>query len=131
VFGIPKAWLEQRYGRQKLDRLLEALGPVAISHAAGEISSVVVAQIAGFPERAAVNEIEISPCQSIRSSFGCWRKRRLGFDQSLRLKLGPEFGRDFRLQRIVVLGDLLRASRPDDKSDRDIWRCRELKRSGS
>jgi hypothetical protein len=35
------------------------------------------------------------------------------------------------LQRIVVLGDLLMASRPDDKSDRDIWRCRELKRSGA
>jgi hypothetical protein len=23
------------------------------------------------------------------------------------------------------------ASRPDDNSDRDIWRCRELKRSGA
>jgi len=35
------------------------------------------------------------------------------------------------LQRIVVLGDLLMASRPDDKCDRDIWRCRELKRGGA
>jgi hypothetical protein len=49
----------------------------------------------------------------------------------LLFKLGPEFGGDFALQRIVVFGDLLMASRPDDKSDRDIWRCRELKRSGA
>jgi hypothetical protein len=58
-------------------------------------------------------------------------KRRLGFDQSLLFKLRPEFGGDFALQRIVVLGDLLMASRPDDKSDRDIRRCRELKRGGA
>ena len=44
-------------------------------------------------------------------------------------KLGPEFGGDFALQRIVVLGDLLMASRPDDEGDRDIRRCRELQRS--
>jgi hypothetical protein len=65
------------------------------------------------------------------SSDGRSGERRLGFDQSLLFKLGPEFGGDFTLQRIVVLGDLLMASRPDDKSDRDIWRCRELKRSGA
>jgi hypothetical protein len=40
----------------------------------------------------------------------------------------PELGRDFRLQRIIVLGDLLMASRPDYEGDRDIRRCRELKR---
>jgi hypothetical protein len=57
------------------------------------------------------------------SSDGRSRKRRLGFDQSLLFKLAPEFGGDFALQRIIVLGDLVMASRPDDKSDRDIWRC--------
>jgi hypothetical protein len=61
-------------------------------------------------------------------SAGRSRKRRVGFDQSLLLKLGPEFGRDFRLQRIIVFGDLLMASRPDDEGNRDIRRCRELKR---
>jgi hypothetical protein len=62
-------------------------------------------------------------CQIHPSSDGRSGKRRLGFDQSLLFKLGPEFGGDFALQRIVVLGDLLMASRADDKSDRDIWRC--------
>jgi hypothetical protein len=56
-------------------------------------------------------------------------KRGPGVNQSLLFKLGPEFEGNFALQRIVILGDLLMASRSDDKSDRDIWRCRELKRS--
>jgi hypothetical protein len=73
----------------------------------------------------------VANCRIHPSSDGCGRKRRVGFDQSLLFKLGPEFGRDLRLQRIVVLGNLLMASRPDDEGDRDIWRCRELKCSGA
>jgi hypothetical protein len=65
----------------------------------------------------------VANCQIHPSSDGRSGKRRLGFDQSLLFKLGPEFGGDFALQRIIVLGDLVMASRPDDKGDRDIWRC--------
>jgi hypothetical protein len=71
------------------------------------------------------------PCQIHPSSYGRCGKRCLGFDQSLMFKLGPEFGGNFALQRIAVLGDLLMTARPNDKSDRDIWRCRDLKRSGA
>jgi hypothetical protein len=74
---------------------------------------------------------DLANCRIHPSSGGRIGKRRVGFDQSLLFKLGPECGRDFCLQRIVVLGDLLMASRPDDKSDRDIWRCRELKCGGA
>jgi hypothetical protein len=126
----------------KLDRLLETLGPAALAGAAflcdfpaGEIGSVIVAQILRFSRGPASRrrEQDRDPCLAKihPSSYGRCGKRRLGFDQSLLFKLGPEFRGDFALQRIVVLRHLLVASRPDDKSDRDIWRCRELKRSGS
>src|ERR1035437_10265749 len=83
----------------------------------------------------------ISPARPFAQNNRSWRlrpasdgrcgKRSVGFDQTKLSKLGPEFGRDFGLQGIVVLLNLPIASRSYDESDCDIGRCRELKRSGA
>jgi hypothetical protein len=59
------------------------------------------------------------------------RKRRVGFDQALLLEIGPEFGRNLRLKRIVVFLDLLSAPGAHNQGDSDIGCGRELQRGGA
>ena len=47
------------------------------------------------------------------------------------LEFDPEIGKDLGLKRVIVLLDLLRASRAHHQSYRDVGRRRELKRGGA